>query len=88
MTKIIQDFNQIQCFLYVKSRFGSLLKNGFEMTGHKYQFLGYLMSGLKNHSVWFVPPFQFQNQFINSEHIRQSLVHQLTVVSSCNLPHF
>jgi hypothetical protein len=71
-----------------KSRFGSLLKYGFELVGRKYEFLGYSMSGLKDHSVWFVTPFRFQNQLMNAKSILRSLVRHLTADSSWNLPHF
>ena len=63
----------------VKSRFGSLLKTGFQLVGRKYQFLGYSMSGLKDHSVWFVTPFQFQDKLMDAERIRRSLVRYLTI---------
>jgi len=57
----------------VKSRFGSLLKTGLHLVGREYQFLGYSMSGLKDHSVWFVTPFQFQDQLMDARRIRRSL---------------
>jgi hypothetical protein len=37
------------------------------------------MSGLKDHSVWFVTPFQFQDKLMDAERIRRSLVRYLTI---------
>jgi hypothetical protein len=69
----------------VKSRFGSLLKNGFQLVGREYQFLGYSMSGLKDHSVWFITPFQFQGKLMTAIRIRRSLVCHLTIDSGATM---
>ena len=58
----------------VKKRFGDLLKCGFQLIGRKYEFLGYSMSGLKDHSVWFVSPFEFEGELMTARRIRRSLV--------------
>lgn len=60
--------------LLLKRRFGAMLNNGFRFLGRSYQFLGYSMSGLKDHSVWFVTPFVFEGRKMNAHLIRQSLV--------------
>jgi hypothetical protein len=45
------------------------------------------MSGLKNHSVWFVAPFDFQGTRMNASRIRDSLVRHLTIDLGSNLTH-
>jgi RNA-dependent RNA polymerase len=42
----------------LESHFHPLLVHGLYLAGRKYEFLGYSMSGLKEHSVWFVRPWK------------------------------
>ena len=63
----------------LKSRCHNMLTNGFQLVGRKYEFLGYSMSGLKDHSVWFVTPFEFNGSTVNASRIRDSLVRHLTI---------
>jgi RNA dependent RNA polymerase len=35
-----------------------MMANGFRLVGREWEFLGYSMSGLREHSVWFVNPFK------------------------------
>ncbi|KAG9100576.1 hypothetical protein FRC06_003955 [Ceratobasidium sp. 370] len=42
---------------FVKERVGGILRNGFEIAGRKFEYLGYSSSALKTHTVWFVRPF-------------------------------
>jgi RNA-dependent RNA polymerase len=60
----------------LKERFKTPLVHGLRLAGREYQFLGYSMSGLKEHSVWFVTPFESVDSGteMNAETIRQSLV--------------
>ncbi|KAG6833060.1 hypothetical protein H0H87_011804 [Tephrocybe sp. NHM501043] len=41
----------------IEAKVGGILKNGFKVGNRHYQFLGYSISGLRNHSVWFMSPF-------------------------------
>ncbi|KAF9526963.1 RNA dependent RNA polymerase-domain-containing protein [Crepidotus variabilis] len=67
----------------LQSRVGGILSKGFILAGRKFEFLAYSNSSLKEHTVWFVHPFQTQNEdrTINASFIRSSLgrfeVHQL-----------
>ncbi|KAJ8589866.1 RdRP-domain-containing protein [Rhizopogon salebrosus TDB-379] len=45
----------------LRTRYRPILLNGCRVAGRKFQFLGYSMSGLKEHSVWFMTPFQDEN---------------------------
>ncbi|KAL6303669.1 RdRP-domain-containing protein [Sparassis latifolia] len=51
-----------------------LLQTGCRVAGRPYELLGHSMSGLREHSVWFVSPFVDRNgQLQNAESIRNSL---------------
>jgi hypothetical protein len=59
----------------LKSRFRPLLIDGFRLAGRKFDFLGYSMSGLKEYSLWFVNPFQGDdNLTMDATRIRDQLV--------------
>ncbi|EAU88888.2 RNA-dependent RNA polymerase [Coprinopsis cinerea okayama7 len=48
---------QVDHKAFVRARFGDILLNGLEIAGRRFEFLAYSMSALKEHSVWFVKPF-------------------------------
>ncbi|KAF9010144.1 RNA dependent RNA polymerase-domain-containing protein [Cyathus striatus] len=53
---------------------GSILKNGFELAGRRFEFLAYSNSALREHSVWFVNPFVHPTRGeVTSEIIRNSI---------------
>ena len=58
----------------LQSRFGKLLTHGLRLAGRQYEFLGYSMSGLREHSVWFVAPFDSDTGRMDAEKIREKLV--------------
>ena len=58
----------------LESRFGVLLTNGLHLAGRQYEFLGYSMSGLREHSVWFVTPFVSNSECMDAAKIREKLV--------------
>ena len=58
----------------LESRFGVLLTNGLHLAGRQYEFLGYSMSGLREHSVWFVTPFESDTERMDAAKIREKLV--------------
>jgi hypothetical protein len=61
----------------VGERYMNLMVNGFQLAGRRWEFLGYSMSGLKEHSVCFVNPFKMDddpNIQMNAAHIRSLLV--------------
>jgi hypothetical protein len=37
---------------YIQDRIGSALMQGLHVAGHRFEFLGYSQSGLKDHTVW------------------------------------
>ncbi|KAG1748832.1 RdRP-domain-containing protein [Suillus paluster] len=58
----------------LRNRYRSILLNGYRVAGRQFQFLGYSMSGLKEHSVWFVTPFRDENgKLLNAKSIRDNL---------------
>jgi RNA-dependent RNA polymerase len=59
----------------LRVRYRSILLNGCRVAGRQFQFLGYSMSGLKEHSVWFVTPFEdWDGKLLNAQSIRDNLV--------------
>lgn len=59
---------------------GQILKNGFDLGGRTFEFLAYSNSALREHSVWFIHPFQLPSPrpsmpgiFVDGQFIRQSL---------------
>ncbi|KAG2139006.1 RdRP-domain-containing protein [Suillus clintonianus] len=58
----------------LRVRYRSTLLNGCRVAGRQFQFLGYSMSGLKEHSVWFMTPFKGENgKLLNAQSIRDNL---------------
>ncbi|KAL1732044.1 RNA dependent RNA polymerase-domain-containing protein [Schizophyllum commune] len=47
---------------FIRDRIGPLLKEGLVIAGHKFEFLAYSQSALKEHAVWFVKPFRPDGQ--------------------------
>jgi RNA-dependent RNA polymerase len=59
----------------LRTRYRPILLNGCRVAGRKFQFLGYSMSGLKEHSVWFMTPFQDENGgLVDANKIRNQIV--------------
>ncbi|KAF8845474.1 RdRP-domain-containing protein [Paxillus ammoniavirescens] len=55
-------------------RYRPVLLNGCIVAGRRYHMLGYSMSGLKEHSLWFVTPFlDDEGGLLDAQTIRQSL---------------
>ena len=56
-------------------RYRPILLNGCRVAGREYRLLGYSMSGLREHSMWFVTPFKdADGNKWDAEAIRNSLV--------------
>jgi RNA-dependent RNA polymerase len=62
----------------LRSRYKRSLVEGINVAGRHFEFLGYSMSGLKQHSVFFVHPFEFdletRRTLMTAEVIRGTLV--------------
>jgi hypothetical protein len=62
----------------LRSRYKGALVKGIRVAGSHFEFLGYSMSGLKQHSVFFVHPFEFDLEsgrtLMTAEVIRGTLV--------------
>ena len=68
----------------IEKRFGDILKKGFEIAGRHFRFLGYSMSGLREHSTWFMSEFDHPVD----GHVTVDGIHQdLGTFKSCiNIP--
>ncbi|KAK0470607.1 RNA dependent RNA polymerase-domain-containing protein [Armillaria novae-zelandiae] len=51
--------------LFVDERVGGVLTEGFNLAGRRLEFLAYSSSALKEHSVWFINPFQYRHPNTN-----------------------
>ena len=59
---------------FLQQRVGTILRNGFEIAGRKFEFLAYSNSSLREHAVWFVSPFYDPVEGdVNATTIRASL---------------
>ncbi|KAG1757987.1 RdRP-domain-containing protein [Suillus lakei] len=58
----------------LKERYRPIMLKGYRVAGRQFQFLGYSMSGLRDHSVWFMTPFMDDSgTLLDVELIRSSL---------------
>ncbi|OAX43639.1 hypothetical protein K503DRAFT_796182, partial [Rhizopogon vinicolor AM-OR11-026] len=55
--KLRRDFDSSITDL-LKERYRPILLRGYRIAGRPFEFLGYSMSGLREHSVWFMSPFE------------------------------
>ncbi|GLB43035.1 putative rdRP-domain-containing protein [Lyophyllum shimeji] len=74
-----QDFTfNISIKNLLASRYKRALVKGITVAGRHFEFLGYSMSGLKQHSVFFVNPFEFETangkKLMTAEAIRSTLI--------------
>ncbi|SJL00749.1 uncharacterized protein ARMOST_04063 [Armillaria ostoyae] len=64
---------------FVRERVGPVLKEGFELGGRRFEFLAYSSSALREHAVWFINPFRYQDPdtkhifYVTAEYIRHSI---------------
>ena len=59
---------------FVRERVGATLKQGFVLAGRRFEFLAYSSSALREHSVWFMNPFDIPGRGrITADSIRRSL---------------
>ena len=72
-SKLRRDFD-LDISNLLKSSIRSPLTQGLRLAGRKYEFLGYSMSGLREHSVWFMCPFTWNGREMSAENIRTELV--------------
>ena len=55
----------------LEKRVGFILKNGFDLCGKHFEFLGYSSSSLRDHDVWFMTPFNDPDSgHVNAARIR------------------
>lgn len=72
----------------LEKRYRPVLLHGCTVAGRPYEMLGYSMSGLKEHSLWFVTRFQDdQGEVLDAKTIRESLVSAVSCFVS-NAPGF
>ena len=73
-SKLRRDFDSSITDL-LKERYRPVLLRGYRIAGRTFQFLGYSMSGLREHSVWFMTPFSDENgTLVDAASIRSNLV--------------
>ncbi|KAI0635910.1 RdRP-domain-containing protein [Trametes polyzona] len=58
----------------VKQRFGTILKEGLEIAGRHFRFLGYSNSGLREHTFWYMSDFEHPDEgLVTPDSIRNGL---------------
>ena len=58
----------------IEQRFGMFLKQGLDIAGRRFRFLGYSTSGLREHTVWFMADFEHPEEgLVTPEEIRADL---------------
>ena len=58
----------------IEQRFGRILKEGLDVAGRLFRFLGYSTSGLREHTAWFMADFQHPTEgLVTAEKIRSDL---------------
>ncbi|KAH9945450.1 RdRP-domain-containing protein [Epithele typhae] len=58
----------------IEGRFGDILKNGLDVAGRRFYFLGWSMSGLGEHTTWFMAEFDHPTEGrVTAEGIRRGL---------------
>lgn len=57
----------------LRTRYMQLLVHGFTVAGRHFDFLGYSMSGLNQHSLCFVNPFEWDGRLMTAKVIRSTL---------------
>ncbi|EIW57530.1 RdRP-domain-containing protein [Trametes versicolor FP-101664 SS1] len=58
----------------IEERFGTILKEGLEIAGRRFRFLGYSNSGLREHTTWFMSDFEHPDEgLLTPDRIRDSL---------------
>lgn len=58
----------------LQERYRPILLKGYRVAGRQFRFLGYSMSGLRDHSVWFMTPFTDDSgTLLDVESIRDNL---------------
>lgn len=58
---------------FIRQRVGTILNEGIQVAGRNFQWVGYSMSALKEHAVWFIEPFTWEGHRIDAAHVRRSL---------------
>ncbi|VDB83377.1 unnamed protein product [Peniophora sp. CBMAI 1063] len=65
---------QVDATYFLQNRVGTILKEGFELGGKRFEFLAYSNSALKTHAVWFMSPFTDPDEgYVDSERIRRKI---------------
>lgn len=52
---------EVDAVPFLRTRVGGILKEGFTLGGRYFEFLAYSNSALREHSVWFVNPFVYED---------------------------
>ena len=59
---------------FLQDRVGGTLKTGIILAGRHFEFLAYSSSALREHSVWFMSPFEHPSEgFVTAAKVRKSL---------------
>ena len=58
----------------IEQRFSKFLKQGLDIAGRKFRFLGYSTSGIREHTVWFMSDIEYpEESLVTPDKIRADL---------------
>lgn len=58
---------------FLLERFRPFFVGGLEMAGRKFELIGWSQSSLKDHSTWFISPFEYEGRMVDAESVRKDL---------------
>ena len=65
---------QVKGCSLIEQRFGKFLKQGLDIAGRRFRFLGYSTSGLREHTVWFMADLEHPEEgLVTPDKIRADL---------------
>lgn len=72
LTRIRQN-REYEISVIVEQRWGDILSSGVKVAGRRFEFLGFSLSSLKEHSVWFMCPFKREGRMITTAALHREL---------------
>lgn len=72
LTKI-QQGRDFKLDAILSDRWELILNGGLQLCGRTFQFLGFSSSSLKEHSVWFLSPFELDGRLVTADSVRDQL---------------
>ena len=69
----IRQTRDLDIFPVLRGRWAAALRDKISLAGRQFHFLGFSNSSLREHSVWFLAPFEYNDKIITAELLRSQL---------------